>query len=172
MLRGGLFVDLHAVVKHSLRASVERYSIKDLEPFYGFIRSVALTNARANLRVIERALELGTGGVIPADVRTAVQGYNRDDCLSALRLRSWLEKLRGSVEANGTTVPRPVPRDNAAPRIIRRKVCGDATANHAVAADDQDLPRVRATVSVVSSVHGALLFVPDSWWFLMLTHPG
>ena len=40
MLRAELFVDLHAVVKHSLRASVEKYSIKDLEPFYGFARAV------------------------------------------------------------------------------------------------------------------------------------
>src|SRR5438270_12787043 len=58
MLRAGLFVDLYAVVRHSLRASVERYSIKDLEPFYGFTRDVALVDASTNLRVIERALEV------------------------------------------------------------------------------------------------------------------
>ena len=58
MLRAELFVDLHAVVKHSLRASVEKYSIKDLEPFYGFERAVDLKDARTNLRVVERALEL------------------------------------------------------------------------------------------------------------------
>ncbi len=58
MLRAELFVDLHAVVKHSLRASVEQYSIKDLEVFYGFTRTVDLADARANLRVVERVLEL------------------------------------------------------------------------------------------------------------------
>ena len=46
MLRAGLFVDLYAVVKHSLRASVESYSIKDLEPFYGFTRTVALARCQ------------------------------------------------------------------------------------------------------------------------------
>ena len=32
MLRAGIFVDLYAVVRHSIRASVESYSIKQLEP--------------------------------------------------------------------------------------------------------------------------------------------
>ncbi len=114
MLRAGLFVDLYAVVRHALRASVERYSIKDLEVFYGFTRTVALADARTDLRVIERALELGTADVIPDDVRAAVEGYNRDDCVSALRLRDWLEQLRASVEANGTPVPRPAPQEDAA----------------------------------------------------------
>src|SRR4029077_14731239 len=36
LLRGGRFVDLHAVLRQSLRASVEEYSIKKLEPLYGF----------------------------------------------------------------------------------------------------------------------------------------
>ena len=32
MLRGGVFVDLYAVVRHAIRASVESYSIKSLSP--------------------------------------------------------------------------------------------------------------------------------------------
>lgn len=118
MLRAHLFVDLYAVVKHSLRASVERYSIKDLEPFYGFTRTVALGDARTNLRVIERALELRATDAITNEVRAVVEGYNRDDCVSALRLRDWLEQLRASVEAGGTSVPRPVPKDGAAPEKL------------------------------------------------------
>lgn len=38
LLRGGTFVDIHTVVKRSLVASVERYSIKELEPFFGYTR--------------------------------------------------------------------------------------------------------------------------------------
>jgi predicted RecB family nuclease len=49
MLRGERFVDLYAVVRGALRASVERYSIKDLEPFYGFSRVVKLADANINL---------------------------------------------------------------------------------------------------------------------------
>ena len=118
MLRAELFVDLYAVVRHSVRASVERYSIKDLEPFYGFTRSVPLGDATTNLRVIERALELGAADAITADVRAAVEGYNHDDCLSALHLREWLEQLRAAIEAGGTSVPRPAPKDGAAPEKV------------------------------------------------------
>ena len=42
LLRGRVFVDLHRVVRQGLRASVESYSIKQLEPFYGFAREVDL----------------------------------------------------------------------------------------------------------------------------------
>jgi uncharacterized protein len=114
MLRAGLFVDLHSIVKHALRASVESYSIKELEAFYGFGRTVDLGVARTNLRVLERALELGATDAITDECRSAVEGYNRDDCMSALRLRDWLERLRGAVEADGTAVPRPTSSDGAA----------------------------------------------------------
>lgn len=113
MLRAEVFVDLFAVVKRALRASVEGYSIKDLEPLYGFTRTVALADARTNLRVVERALALGGAAAIPDDVRAAVEGYNRDDCVSALELRDWLEKLRADLEASGTEVPRPEHKDGA-----------------------------------------------------------
>jgi len=102
MLRADLFVDLHSVVKHSLRASVERYSIKDLEPFYGFVRSVPLDLSRTSLHVVERALELNAVDAITIDVREAVEGYNKDDCISVLRLQQWLEELRTTLERNGT----------------------------------------------------------------------
>ena len=114
MLRAELFVDLHAVVKHAIRASVERYSIKDLEPFYAFKRALDLVEVRTNLRVVERALELGAVDAITPDVRSAVESYNRDDCVSALQLRGWLEELRASVVASGTSVPRPQTKEGEA----------------------------------------------------------
>jgi uncharacterized protein len=113
MLRAGLFIDLHAVVKCGIRASVEEYSIKKLEPFYGFTRDIKLEEANVNLRVLERALELGAISTITPNVRAAVAGYNLDDCRSALKLRDWLEELRASLEADGTEVPRPELRDGA-----------------------------------------------------------
>jgi uncharacterized protein len=41
LLRAKIFVDLYRVVRQSLRASVESYSIKKLEGFYGFTRAVS-----------------------------------------------------------------------------------------------------------------------------------
>jgi uncharacterized protein len=107
LLRGRRFVDLYAVVRHALRAGVESYSIKDLEPFFGFTRDVALDAAGDHRRLVELALETGDTSTVTSDIRTTVEGYNRDDCRSALELRGWLEKLRANQIAAGAEITRP-----------------------------------------------------------------
>jgi uncharacterized protein len=107
MLRAGLFVDLHAIVRQALRASVEEYSIKKLEALYGFERAADLKDAGVNLRIVQSALELEEPDAIDADVRRVVAAYNRDDCLSALRLDRWLEEVRAGLEAKGAAIARP-----------------------------------------------------------------
>ena len=59
LLRGGIFIDLYGIVRQSIRASVERYSIKSLEPLYGFARQIPLRDASSHLRAAELVLELG-----------------------------------------------------------------------------------------------------------------
>ena len=113
LLRAGVFVDLYAIVKQALRASVERYSIKDLEQFYGYVRDVDLREASKNLHACERALELDQRAAPPDDVLAAVEGYNRDDCVSTLRLRDWLEQLRGDLVRSGEELARPAIGDAA-----------------------------------------------------------
>ncbi len=105
LLRAGRFVDLHAVVRQGLIASVERYSLKDLEAFSGFTRGLDLRDARRALQSIDAALELG----LPIDptAREEVESYNRDDCLSTASLRGWLEARREEAIAGGGTVTRP-----------------------------------------------------------------
>ena len=112
LLRGDVFVDLHRVVRQGLRASVERYSIKKLEPFYGFTRRVELRAATRALIRFEAALESGDANGAADGLRAEVEGYNRDDCLSTLWLAEWLEGCRGELEAlTGQPVPRPALRD-------------------------------------------------------------
>lgn len=90
ILRAEMFVDLYAVTKHGVRASVESYSIKRLECFYDFERSTELSSANGALARLQASLELrGGAGIEPKD-RTIVEGYNRDDCASTHFLRSWL----------------------------------------------------------------------------------
>src|SRR5581483_7542412 len=110
MLRGGLFVDLYSVVKQSLRASVESYSIKNLEVFYGYQRVVPLADARRALAHLQGCLELNAANDIPEDAKTCVTQYNRDDCLSTARLRDWLEQIRTRLIAEGAQIPRPTPQ--------------------------------------------------------------
>ena len=113
MLHAHLFVDLYHVVRHALRASVESYSIKRLEPFYGFERVMPLSDANAALASLQAHLELGDSPSIPAKSKSAVIAYNEDDCRSTSRLYEWLETLRAKLVAEGQDVPRPQRRDNA-----------------------------------------------------------
>jgi predicted RecB family nuclease len=101
MLRARLFVDLYAIVRHAIRASVESYSIKKLEPLYAFARTVGLPDASAVLAKVQASLELGDFDGIGEEEQSAVAGYNRDDCLSAWRLRDWLEQVRCELLAAG-----------------------------------------------------------------------
>ncbi len=114
LLRAGRFVDLHAVVRQSLRASVEEYSIKKLEPLYGFERQQPLDRAGVALRVIERGLELGAAPAPDDDSVRIVEAYNRDDCLSTRALRDWLEGLRANLVSAGAEIERP-PEESGAP---------------------------------------------------------
>ena len=111
MLRAGTFIDLYAVVRESIRAGVESYSIKQMEQYYGFTREIDLRQAGRERQAIEVALESGDTGAITDDVREAVRGYNLDDVRSTWQLQVWLEARREEALARGEDVPRPVVAD-------------------------------------------------------------
>jgi uncharacterized protein len=108
LLRAGVFVDLYRAVRQGLRASVESYSIKRLEPLYDFSRTVPLRNANGALQAFEAALALASGEDEITALLQLVEGYNSDDCVSALRLRDWLEERRTELEkTSGRSLSRP-----------------------------------------------------------------
>ena len=112
LLRKQCFVDLYAVTRQAIRASVESYSIKCLEPFYGYVRLEELADARAAMHHLEALLEMGVGSQITEQDKQTVLQYNRDDCLSTIALRNWLEKLRSEQIQRGISLPRPpTPED-------------------------------------------------------------
>jgi predicted RecB family nuclease len=141
ILRAELFVDLYTVVRHSLKASVESYSIKELEQFFGLERKQDLRAATASRHAVEWAIEmgedLGLGDRPPADSQLelfdagapprnpltahvlAVELYNREDCVSAQMLRDWLERLRAqAARAHAVELPRPELKTGEAPERI------------------------------------------------------
>jgi uncharacterized protein len=107
LLRGKRFVDLYAVVRQGVRASVESYSIKRLEPLYGYVREASLPEANQALAKVQAFLELGDPSDIGDSERRVVEAYNRDDCRSTWRLRDWLEAVRASATADGESIERP-----------------------------------------------------------------
>jgi uncharacterized protein len=108
LLRGERFVDLYSVTRQGLRASVESYSLKPLEEFFGYEREVKLREeASPALRRVACALEQGLPEEITAQDRGHVEGYNRDDCLSLIALQAWLEEKRAELLAGGAEFERP-----------------------------------------------------------------
>ena len=121
LLRAGCFVDLHRVTRQALRAGVERYGLKELEVFYGFERAVDLRTASLHRHAFERALELGRHDEVPQATRDTIEAYNRDDCISTLRLRDWLEQLRTGAIAAGRTIARPELALGAPPEALSER---------------------------------------------------
>ena len=118
MLRAGLFIDVHTVLKRALRASVEEYSLKALEEFHRFERKVPLKEARSAMREMEHALELGRPGEVGKFVREKIALYNADDCFSTRSLRDWLERQRQALELAEHRIARPPTSDGAPPETV------------------------------------------------------
>src|SRR5690242_19078830 len=108
LFRLGVFTDLYRVVRQGVRAGVESYSIKRLEPLCGYRRRVDLAEATASLIALEAALEAGTAAG-DGERRRVVARYNEDDCRATLALRDWLEERRAEAAGGlGQGLPRAV----------------------------------------------------------------
>ena len=131
LLRGRVFVDLYRAVRQGVRASVESYSIKKLEPLYGYSRGVDLREAGQSIVEFETWLELDNADPSGEreELRRKIQDYNRDDCASTRRLRDFLEDQRSKLQDDmGRALPRPeLPqpeetRDSEPQREVNRLV--------------------------------------------------
>lgn len=110
LLREYVLIDLHGIVKRSLRASVESYTLKQLEALYDFRRSAELRAAARAMQLFGWLLETGEGSEFEAEFRDTIARYNQDDCVSTARLRAWLEQRRGEFEQKtGRNLARPAP---------------------------------------------------------------
>ncbi|MBA3877275.1 MAG: nuclease [Anaerolinea sp.] len=110
LLRGEILVDLLNVVRQGVRASVESYSLKQIEKFYLPVREGPVTEAGFSVVKFEEWLR-------DRDDRTLgeIADYNRDDCVSTWMLRNWLESRRTDALSrwpDGTwSRPEPKPAD-------------------------------------------------------------
>jgi uncharacterized protein len=114
ILRAGLFADLHAVVKQSLRAGIESYSLKELEKFHKFSRKRDLRAVGKEKMHFECLLEAGMPHEAPQEMLDVVRDYNEDDCRSTESLRNWLEQLRAELIQAGHSIARPVSKEGEA----------------------------------------------------------
>lgn len=143
LLRGLVFVDLLSVTRQSVRAGVESYSLKKLEPLFGFVRDTSLPDARLALTRLQTSLELDeTEEIDPAD-RATVQAYNREDCSATRALRDWLQRLRTEQVGYGVEITRPKPGDTAPSHKVLQWV---ETIAPLVAALTADVPAEASTL--------------------------
>ncbi|WP_245854902.1 TM0106 family RecB-like putative nuclease [Flavimobilis soli] len=126
LLRSGVFVDLYAIVRASLRTSQPSYSIKYLEPLYTPTARAGVTNAQDSITEYAEACRLrDTGDTDGFEAKLdEIGAYNRDDCISTRRLRDWLlaraaehgvHPTAGSASApdDGATTAQPAPSELA-----------------------------------------------------------
>ena len=112
LLRSEVFVDLHSVIKQGIRASVEQYSLKEIEKFCEYRRRVPLPEANQARHFIEHQLEMAARvPELTEDSRRTVEGYNEDDCRATEQVRNWLEGIRARIIEGGTDLRRPEPKD-------------------------------------------------------------
>jgi hypothetical protein len=108
LLRNHVLVDLYAVVRQGLRASVEGYTLKQLEPLYGFERRADRRAAAEAMQLYGFWLETGDPALGIEEYLPRIQGYNEDDCRSLHVLRDWLEARREELAGlTGKPVQRP-----------------------------------------------------------------
>jgi uncharacterized protein len=104
LLRGEVLVDLYQVVKQSLLASRESYSLKDIEALYMGKRADAISEAGSSIVAYEQWIESRDDAILDS-----IAAYNEQDCRSTWLLREWLEERRPEAEVKfGITIPRPV----------------------------------------------------------------
>lgn len=113
LLRGKVLVDLLSIVRHAIRAGVESYSIKKLEPLFGYERDAKLPDVNQALTRLQLCLEGNDPTGIETEDSATVEIYNRDDCVSTRYLRDWLEIQRQTLLEQGIDIPRPEIIDGA-----------------------------------------------------------
>ena len=100
LLREAVFVDLLKVVREAMRIGQPSYGLKKVEAFYMDQRDTSVTDGNESMVEFEKWLD--QGGLDGGDqtILNEIAAYNRDDCLSTLRLRDWLldERRRCELE--------------------------------------------------------------------------
>lgn len=91
LLRQRKFVDLYQVVRESIRTSEPGYLIKNLETFYMEKRDNAVATAMDSIIVYNQWRVTSEPQLLQE-----IADYNEVDCVSTLRLRDWLLKLKPS----------------------------------------------------------------------------
>jgi uncharacterized protein len=112
LLRRKIFVNLLSIFHQSLRAGVPSYSLKSLEPLFGFMRVGAVRSGMDAIVEYERWRESQEQKFLDQ-----IAAYNEEDCRATLALLDWLHRLRPS-EIPWPALPEPRAISEEAAEIL------------------------------------------------------
>ncbi|KQR93961.1 MAG: TM0106 family RecB-like putative nuclease [Microbacterium ginsengisoli] len=153
LLREGVFVDLYPIVRRALRVGSRSYSIKKLEPLYmgDDLRTSDVQRGDDSIvRYVEARAAADDGDdAAAAAILDDLAEYNRDDCVSTLRLRDWLvarARDAGLYPARDVT-PEETPYEPSPTSVALSRRATDATA-----LTSPDDPDVRALALAAAAI--------------------
>jgi uncharacterized protein len=85
LLRAEAFVDLSSIIRQGLRVSHSSYGLKKVETFYFTRTSKGVAEAGGAVLAYEQWLETKDAAML-----AHIEAYNREDCISILKMRRWL----------------------------------------------------------------------------------
>jgi uncharacterized protein len=132
-LRNGILVDLLKVVQQSIRVSQRSYSIKKLEPLYGFERKEEVQTAGDSVVDYESYLDLiDNEENDKAQAKLdGIEDYNKADCISTRELDLWLRNIAQDLDIEFYEVELKDPQDKEpqAEKDIRKALLKDVPAD-------------------------------------------
>jgi len=149
LLRAQALVDLFAVVGGALAQSGESYSIKTLEPLYGFVRRADVRKGDDSIVAFERYLTERDDAT-----RDDIIAYNREDCVSTHALHRWLLRLRQEAEARfGVPIAYRAVVDPRQPTDEERRAAAERTALQAALEANAPADDPRRTLAHLLGYH-------------------
>ncbi len=95
LLRGGVFIDLYAVVKQGIWIGAGSYSIKTVELIYRSKRATAVMDGGASVEFYQAWIDHPDGATWEQSrLLRDIRDYNKDDCDSTFELAEWLRGLQ------------------------------------------------------------------------------
>ena len=169
LLRGGCFIDLHAVVREAFRIGVERYGLKELEPLHGFARKLDLRAAALARQDLELAIELSDSRRITDELKQQVAAYNGEDCFSTEALQRWIEGKRAEAIAAGQQIQRPVQASSEPSEEVSKRDQRIATLRAELTADLPANPEERNPEQAARALLASMLGYcrqeeKNAWW--------
>lgn len=121
LLRAELFIDLFSVIRESLIASVESYSLKEIEQFTDYVRKADLRQSSNARRRMSVALDFNDFSSMRPEDFELIQDYNMDDCVATQKLHLWLESIYQEQTNNGVSLVRPETTTGEASEAVEER---------------------------------------------------